>query len=572
MSIDQHLPFADPKNDAWGKNGVYATAYGAPVAHPYESQRASNNGPLLLQDTHLVEALSHFDRERIPERVVHAKGGGAHGHFKLTHPIPELTCANIFTTPGNSCPISARFSTVGGESGSPDAARDPRGFSIKFRTKEGNMDWVFNNTPIFFIRDPAKFPTFIHTQKRNPRSHATHGDDSTDFWNYLSQNPESIHQFMYLFGPRGIPLSWRHMQGYSGHTMKFVNGKGEWNYVQIHVLSRQGAKNMHPDDAAKASPDVHQLDLFNAIENGEFPQWDVKYQVASKAEADAAGLDVFDLTRTWDRKKFPLKPLGEIELNKNVANYFSEIEQIAFAPSTLVKGIEPSADPVLQSRLFSYHDTHRHRVGVNYQQLPVNQPLVPYQIFNFQRDGSMAFYNQGGRPLHLSSIQMPTLQPRSYNIANSAGYDDGHAISFLSGVTMDDFVQPREMYRRVFSEEDRQLTIKEISGHMSTSRDRTSLTQAVNFWWLVDHDMGNSIAKNLKLEEGSWQKELHELKFIGSHNFAANKEALQMYEDYKSVQQKAGEKFADLTDNTKESVLTGVATAHNLLNGKANQE
>lgn len=529
MAPREHLPVPDFTEDAWGSGGVYTTAYGAPVAHPYEAQRASGNGPLLLQDIHLIELLSHFDRERIPERVVHAKGGGAHGHFKLTHPIPELTRAKVFSEPGTVCPITVRFSTVGGESGSPDAARDPRGFSIKFRTEEGNMDWVFNNTPIFFLRDPAKFPAFIHTQKRDPRTHATHGDDSTQFWEYMSQNPESIHQFLYLFGPRGIPYSWRHMQGYSGHTFKFINGEGKWHYCQIHVLSKQGTKNMHPDDAAKASPDVHQLDLFNAIERGEYPQWEVKYQLATKEEADAAGLEVFDLTRTWDRKKFPLKPLGELELNQNVANYFSEIEQVAFAPSTLVQGFEPSADPVLQSRLFSYHDTHRHRVGVNYQQLPVNRPQVPYPWYTLQRDGAMAYNNHGGRPLHFSSINPPTLKPRAYDIAKSAGYDDGHAISFLSGVSMKDFEQPRAMWTRVFSEEDRKLTKEQISGHMSTSRDKGSITQAINLWWLLDEELGNYLASKLKLEKGSWQKSLKELDFIGSHNFERNASALDMY-------------------------------------------
>lgn len=550
---------------------MYTTAYGAPVAHPYETQRASHNGPLLLQDIHLVELLSHFDRERIPERVVHAKGGGAHGHFKLTRPIPELTCCKMLSEAGTVCPITTRFSTVGGESGSPDAARDPRGFSIKFRTAEGNMDWVFNNTPIFFLRDPAKFPNFIHTQKRNPRTHATHGDDSTDFWNYASQNPESIHQFMYLFGPRGIPFSWRHMQGYSGHTMKFINDQGEWKYVQIHVRSQQGTKNMTSEEAGQQSPDCHQLDLFNAIERGEFPKWDVELQIASKAEADAAGLDVFDLTRTWDRKKFPLMKVGEIELNQNVANYFSEIEQVAFAPSTLVPGIEPSADPVLQSRLFSYHDTHRHRVGVNYQQLPVNAPQVPYPMYNFQRDGQMAFANQGNRALHLSSIMPPTLRKRPYDIANSAGYDDGHAISFLSGVTMKDFEQPRAMYQRVFTEEERQLTIGEISGHMTTSRDQASIAQAVNLFWLVDNSMGDAIANNLKLEAGSWQKPLKDLTFIGSHNFEANKSALEMYDAHKSTQQKAAEKAGDWAASAKLAVQQGVNRAADLMGGRGGQ-
>lgn len=567
MAPGEHLPTPKFAEDSWGQGGVYSTAFGAPVSHPYEVQRSSNNGPLLLQDIHLVELLSHFDRERIPERVVHAKGGGAHGHFKLTHPIPELTCAKVFSVPGTVCPVTARFSTVGGESGSPDCARDPRGFSVKFRTEEGNMDWVFNNTPIFFIRDPAKFPNFIHTQKRHPQTHATHADDSTQFWEYMSQNPESVHQFMYLFGPRGIPKSWRHMQGYSGHTFKFVNNDGEWHYCQIHILSQQGTANFTSDEAGQQSPDAHQLDLYNAIEKGDYPKWDIKYQLATQAEADAAGLDVFDLTRTWDRKKFPLKPLGELELNQNVANYFSEIEQVAFAPSTLVPGIEPSADPVLQSRLFSYHDTHRHRVGTNYQQLPVNRPQVPYHLYNMQRDGQMAFENQGGRPLHLSSINPPTLKPRPYELAKSAG-GGGPAIAFLSGVSSKDFEQPRALFRRVFSEEDRQATIKEISGHMSTSRDKTSITQAINIWWLVDEDLGNALAKNLKLEQGTWQKPLKDLKFIGSHNFESNADALEMLEAYKSSQQKAAEKAGDFTSAAKESVAHGVKAAADFINGK----
>ncbi|UZJ55600.1 hypothetical protein CBS101457_004920 [Exobasidium rhododendri] len=570
MTAGQHLPVANFAEDAWGRKGVYATAFGAPVAHPYETQRVGQNGPLLLQDIHLVELLSHFDRERIPERVVHAKGGGAHGTFTLTHPIPELTAAKVFNVPGTTCPITARFSTVGGESGSPDAARDPRGFSVKFRTEEGNMDWVFNNTPIFFLRDPAKFPTFIHTQKRDPRTHATHADDSTHFWNYASQNPESFHQFLYLFGPRGIPQSWRHMQGYSGHTMKFVNNEGEWKYVQFHIISQQGVKNMHPDDAAAASPDVHQLDLFNSIEEGNFPKWDIKYQIASKAEADAAGLEVFDLTKIWPRSKFPLQPLGVMELNQNVANYFAEIEQVAFAPSTLVRGIEPSADPVLQSRLFSYHDTHRHRVGVNYQQLPVNAPQVPYPIYNFQRDGAMAFYNQGARHTHLSSLEAPTLVPRAYDIGKSVGYEDGHAISFLSGVTMRDFDQPRDLWKKVFSEEDRKLCIEQISGHMQTSKDHASIVQCVNFWWLVSNDLGDAIAENLKLESGSWQKQLKDLEFIGSHNFERNATALEMMESYKSAQQKTHEQNGDYTSSAKQAVSNGVknaADAQTALNG-----
>ncbi|KAK0520102.1 hypothetical protein OC834_007158 [Tilletia horrida] len=517
--------------EALAPNGVYTTSNGVPVAHPYEVLRVGTeqhpDGPLLLQDFHLIDSLSHFDRERIPERVVHAKGGGAHGKFTCTHPIPELTRATLFATKGLETPVTVRFSTVGGESGSPDQARDPRGFSIKFRTGEGNMDWVFNNTPIFFLRDPAKFAHFIHTQKRHPKTHLTHMDDSTNFWDWVGQNPEAIHQMTYLFGPRGIPKTWRHMQGYSGHTFKFIRADGDWVYCQIHILSNQGTENLSSEEAGGLSPDCHQKDLFEAIEKGEFPSWTVKYQKATHEELEAAGVNPFDLTITWDRKKFPLYELGQLELNKNAESYFAEIEQVAFNPAHLVAGFEPSADPVLQSRLFSYPDTHRHRIGPNYQQLPVNAPSgIQYEMYNFQRDGASSYINQGARPNHLSSLNPPTLIPRGYNIARTVGSHDGHAIAYLSGVTAKDFDQARELYRRVFSEKDRATFIKEVSGHMSTCTDKGVLARAISVWHQVDADLAAQIAKGVGVN--SYETDLKKMRFIGSHNHEAGLTAHEM--------------------------------------------
>jgi catalase len=310
---------------------------------------------------------------------------------------------------GKECPITVRFSTVGGESGSHDCARDPRGFSVKFKTDEGNWDLVANNTPVFFLRDPAKFPHFIHTQKRDPSTHLTHADDSTAFWDYLSQNPESVHQVMILMGDRGIPDGYRFMHGYLGHTVKLVNKNGEWVYCQFHMLSQQGTRFLTQGESTTKSPDYAQKYLYSAIEAGDYPKWSLEVQTMSAKEAEELWekqkINVFDLTHVWPHKQFPLRKVGELTLNENAKNYFAEIEQVAFNPAHLPPGIEPSADPVLQSRLFSYPDAHRHRIGVNYQQLPVNSPRVNYRMANFQRDGSMAFFNQGSRPNYISSIE-----------------------------------------------------------------------------------------------------------------------------------------------------------------------
>ncbi|PWN25377.1 catalase-domain-containing protein [Jaminaea rosea] len=525
MSQQHHLPIRSFTEDFYGNGGTYRASNGAPVAHPYESQRLGPKGPLLLQDFHLVDLLSHFDRERIPERVVHAKGGGAHGVYRTTHPIPHLSRAHIFAEK-RECPVTVRFSTVGGESGSPDAARDPRGFSVKMRTEEGNMDWVFNNTPIFFLRDAAKFPHFIHTQKRDPQSHLTHGDDSTHFWEYVGQDPEAIHQMLYLFGDRGRPKTWRHMQGYSGHTFKFANADG-WHYCQIHILSDQGVENFEDDDEADAaSPDVHQKDLYEAINRGEYPTWTVKYQIMTPQQALEESVNVLDLTKTWPRAKYPLHELGKIELNQNVQNYFAEIEQVAFNPAHLVPGFEPSADPVLQSRLFSYPDTHRHRIGANYQQLPVNQNVVKDQ-FNFQRDGAMAFYNSGNRPNYLSSLDPPRTQKREVYLEKLAQHE-GHEITYLSGIVDGDFDQAQALWNKVMDEAQRNRVKQRVAGHMKTCTDKGVLARAITVWHQVDAGLAQHLAK----ENGvtSYETDITKCSFLGSHNWTGGRTPASEYE------------------------------------------
>ncbi|KAF2229559.1 catalase-domain-containing protein [Viridothelium virens] len=521
---DLHRDYNDDRN-AQSQDALYTTSNGVPMPHPYETQRVGENGPLLLQDFHLIDLLSHFDRERIPERVVHAKGSGAHGYYVTTDPLDDICAADIFQK-GKKCPVTVRFSTVGGESGSHDCARDPRGFSVKFRTDEGNWDMVANNTPVFFLRDPAKFPHFIHTQKRDPATHLTGADDSTMFWDYLSQNPESIHQVMVLMGDRGIPDGWRFMHGYSGHTMKLVNKNGDWVYTQFHMKSKQGTKFITQADSATKSPDYAQKDLYNAIEKGDYPSWDLAVQTMTPKEAEELWekqkINVFDLTHVWPQKQFPLRKIGEFTLNENVQNYFAEVEQVTFNPSHMIPGIEPSADPVLQSRLFSYPDTHRHRVGVNYQQLPVNAPRVPYRMANFQRDGNMAFYNQGSRPNYLSSIEPIQFRQRSVDLNKTHGHFSGEAIAFLSEIRPEDFNAPRTLWEKVFDDGARERFINNVSGHMSTCREKEIIKRQIGIFREVSEDLASRLEKatGVKGYPG-----IADLRFNGTHNGMAKEKS-----------------------------------------------
>jgi len=361
------------------------TNSGHPIADNQNSKSAGPRGPLLLEDFHLIEKLAHFNRERIPERVVHAKGSGAYGVFKVTRDISPYTKAKLFNTIGKETPIFIRFSTVGGEKGSADTERDPRGFAVKFYTEEGNWDVVGNNTPVFFIRDPIKFPDFIHTQKRDPQ---TNLKSPTAVWDFWSLSPEALHQITILFSDRGIPDGYRFMHGFGSHTFSMINAKGERFWCKWHFKSMQGIKNLSPEDATRLAgedPDYAQRDLFNAIEQGNYPKWRVCVQIMPEQSAYSYAINPFDVTKVWPYNDYPLIEVGEIELNRNPQNYFAEVEQAAFAPSQIIPGLGFSPDKMLQGRLFAYADAQRYRLGINHHQIPVNQPKCP--MHTNHRDG-----------------------------------------------------------------------------------------------------------------------------------------------------------------------------------------
>ncbi|KAK1942799.1 Catalase [Phytophthora citrophthora] len=418
------------------------------------SATAGPTGPILLQDFEFIDHLSHFDRERVPERVVHAKGGGAFGYFEVTHPeIADYTCANMFSKEGKRTPVAVRFSIVTGESGSPDTIRDPRGFAIKFYTEEGNWDLVCNNTPIFFIRDPILFPSFIHSQKRLPASHLK---DANMVWDFFSLRPESLHMQTWLFSDRGIPDGYRFMNGYGSNTFANVNAEGETTYVKYHFKTDQGIRNMPVDEAgflAGADPDYANRDLFEAIEGGDFPSWTLYIQTMTPEQAKKHKLLAFDVTKVWPHGDFPLKEVGRLVLNQNPRNYFAEIEQLAFSPSDMVPGIAPSPDKMLQGRLFSYPDTLRHRLGKNYQQIPVNRPLKEPQTY--QRDGPFVVNgNMGDAPTYFpNSMGGPQeVETLRYNT-----YDGEHSVvDKYSSAFDDNLSQVQVFYRKVLDDEARE--------------------------------------------------------------------------------------------------------------------
>ncbi|MBI3498133.1 MAG: catalase [Proteobacteria bacterium] len=379
------------------KAPTMTTSAGAPVSDNQNSLTAGPRGPVLLADTHLIEKLAHQNRERIPERVVHAKGWGAYGTFTVTHDVTKYTRAAIFAKVGKRTPLLTRFSTVAGELGAADAERDVRGFAIKFYTDEGNWDLVGNNTPVFFIRDPLKFPDFIRTQKRHPQTNLRSPKAMWDFW---SLSPESLHQITILMSDRGLPQTPMHMNGYGSHTFSFWNAKNERFWVKFHFKTRQGHRHFTNAEGAKVigqSRESYQEALFGTIARGERPKWDVKVQIMPEAEAGKTKYNPFDLTKVWPHKDYPLIDVGLLELDRNPDNYFAEIEQAAFSPSNVVPGIGFSPDKVLQARLFAYADAHRYRLGTHYEALPVNAPKVP--VHHYHKDGSMRFFrNDAGDP------------------------------------------------------------------------------------------------------------------------------------------------------------------------------
>ena len=472
------------------------TGFGMPVDNDLNSLTAGAKGPLLVQDVPLIEKLAHFDRERIPERVVHAKGAGAHGTFEVTHDVTKFTRAKFLSEVGKRSEVFVRFSTVGGERGSADSERDPRGFAVKFYTDEGNYDLVGNNTPVFFIRDPIKFPDFIHTQKRQP---ATNLKNADMFWDFLSLTPESIHQVTILFSDRGTPRDHRHMNGYSSHTFMWYNKKGEYCWVQYHFKTEQGIQNFTGEEANNMrgiDPDCATRDLYEAIAKGDYPSWRLEVQIMTPEQAKKYRFDPFDITKVWPHADFPPMNVGRLVLNRNPENYYAEVEQAAFSPGNFVPGIGPSPDKMLQGRLFSYHDTHRHRLGPNYHLLPVNAPKAS-RMNSYQRDGAMRFDQNGGDGPNYwpnsfgGPAPDPSMAPPPIDVAGMAAR---HTYQ-LGDV---DFVQAGDLYRKVMTETDREHLVNNIVSHLKNAQKRIQLRQTALFY-KVDPDYGQRVAKGLLL-------------------------------------------------------------------------
>jgi catalase len=435
---------------------VLTTSAGAPVADNQNSLSAGPRGPLLLQDVHLLEKLANQNRERIPERVVHAKGWGAFGTLTITNDITQYSCAKIFEKVGKKTDMLARFSTVAGEQGAADAERDVRGFALKFYTEEGNWDLVGNNTPVFFVRDPLKFPDFIRTQKRHPKTNLR---SPTAMWDFWSLSPESLHQVTILMSDRGLPVAPMYMNGYGSHTFSLINAKGERFWVKFHFKTLQGHKhytNAEAEQVIGKCRESYQRELFGTIDRGEFPKWRMMIQVMPETDADKAPFNPFDLTKVWPHADYPLIEVGIMELNRNPDNYFAEIEQAAFSPSNIVPGIGFSPDKMLQARIFSYADAHRHRLGTHYEALPVNAPKSA--VHHYHKDGAMRFFrndtgnpdayyepNSFGGPKEAPQYREPPL--KISGDADRWNHRDGN----------DDFTQPGNLFRLMTTEEQGRL-------------------------------------------------------------------------------------------------------------------
>ncbi|MFD0764600.1 catalase [Mucilaginibacter lutimaris] len=442
------------------------TASGIPFDNYEDTQSAGPRGPLLLQDYILHEKLAHFNRERIPERIVHAKGSAAYGTFTVTQDVTRYSKAKLFGEAGRQTKVLLRFSTVGGERGSADTERDPRGFALKFYTEDGNWDLVGNNTPVFFIKDPKKFPDFIHTQKRDP---FTNCKSATMVWDFFSLNPESLHQVLFLMSDRGTPYGFRHMHGFGSHTYTLINKDNEVVFVKFHFKTQQGIKNFTSDEARQMrgeDPDFAQRDLLTAIERGDFPKWTLKIQVMTAEQADQHPFNPFDLTKVWSHKEYPLIEVGVLELNSNPDNYFAEVEQAAFAPSRIVDGIGHSPDKMLQGRILAYPDAQRYRLGVNFEQLPVNR--CPFAVHNYQRDGAMRYDNNGGRSANYYPNSFDDIRPNTVYKRPAETLSHPFADSFDRNAEgeNDHYTQPGNFFREVLSQEDKKQLIRNIAESM----------------------------------------------------------------------------------------------------------
>jgi catalase len=469
---------------------------GVPAASDDYSLTVGPSGPTALHDAYVVQKMQHFNRERTPERVVHAKGTGAHGFFEVTEDVTQWTSAAFLSEVGKRTPMFARYSTVAGELGSPDTVRDPRGFALKFYTEEGNYDLVGNNTPVFFIRDASKFSDFIHSQKRMPDTGIRSNDMQWDFWTLV---PESAHQVTVLMSDRGIPRTLRNMNGYSSHTYLWQNAGGEKFWVKYHFKTAQGVENFtlaEADAVAGADPDFHRRDLWDAIAAGDAPEWRLEMQIMPYEEAASYRFNPFDLTKVWPHADYPPITVGRFVLDRNPENHFAEVEQAAFSVGSMVPGIGPSPDKMLMGRVFSYNDTHLHRIGKNYEQLPINAPKSPVHSYN--KDGFMTFRNPGAQPVYAPnsyggpradpSKELPTWWVEAAELgryAYEAHRDD------------DDFIQAGTLVRDVMSPTDREHLVTNIVAHASAGVTPEVQARVIQYWTNVDADLGGRVSTGL---------------------------------------------------------------------------
>ncbi len=469
------------------------TDSGMPVSSDEHSLTVGPDGPILLHDHYLIEQMANFNRERIPERQPHAKGSGAFGYFQVTGDLSAYTKADVFQ-PKQKTDTLIRFSTVAGERGSPDTWRDPRGFALKFYTREGNYDMVGNNTPVFFIRDPMKFQHFIHSQKRRADNGLRDHDMQWDFW---TLSPETAHQVTWLMGDRGIPKTYRHMNGYSSHTYMWINAEGQQFWVKYHFKTDQGIEFLTQENAdrlAGTDSDYHRRDLFTAIEQGDYPSWTLNVQIMPFEEAKTYRLNPFDLTKVWPHGDYPLHEVGRLTLNCNPTDFHTEIEQAAFEPNNLVPGIGVSPDKMLLGRIFAYADAHRHRLGVNYKQIPVNRPKAP--VNTYSKDGAMRVENTVDPVYAPNSKGGPSADNQRY--PESATWEvNGELMraAYTLHTDDDDFGQAGNLVREVMDEKQRDRLVTNVVGHLKNGVSDPVLQRAFEYWRNIDREIGDRISK-----------------------------------------------------------------------------
>jgi catalase len=471
------------------------TDAGIPVSSDQYSLTAGPDGPIVLNDFYLIEQMANFNRERIPERQPHAKGSGAFGHFEVTGDVSQFTRAAVFQ-PGTRTDTLIRFSTVAGERGSPDTWRDPRGFALRFYTAEGNLDVVGNNTPVFFLRDPLKFQNFIRSQKRRADNGLRDNDMQWDFWTLV---PESAHQVTWLMGDRGIPRTWRHMNGYSSHTYSWLNATGELFWAKYHFISDQGIEfftQAEADEMAGKDSDYHQRDLYEAIKRGEYPSWTLKVQIMPFEEAKTYRYNPFDLTKVWPHSDYPLQEVGKLVLDRNPVDMHTQIEQAAFEVNNQVPGTGLSPDKMLLGRGFSYADAHRARLGVNYKQIPVNAPQAP--VHSYSKDGVMRIVNASDPVYVPNSKGGPQADPA--RAAEAGWHVDGDMVR--SAYTLrsddDDWGQPGKLVREVMDADARDRLVSNIVGHLLNGVSEPVLGRAFEYWRNVDQDLGDRVEKGVR--------------------------------------------------------------------------